>query len=246
MDHALPPRPPPPDTIAGFVKLQRAMYGWKRETLAGLAKVSLSTVERVERGEAVRASSLEKLALALNQRADAFTAARVPLSEAEALALLAENISWMEGLVPVAVAPFASEAQLRALTDTDVLLVTSDLGDDAEEEVALLREWLDLTGFCRAEDGSFLPKRERSFSIRRLYKDVLDAVAGLERQHKAVCLVGTYEARSSTAEFDTLRVAVLAVRSRERNPACGKITQLLGEGAVDMRAAWQNYFKGID
>ena len=126
MDNFTAPRAPAPDTIAAFVKLQRAFYGWKRETLAALAKVSLSTVERVERGETVRASSLEKLALALNQPHDAFTAVRVPLSPERALASLADSFSWMDGMLPVDVAPLRHESQLRALSDTEVVLVASD------------------------------------------------------------------------------------------------------------------------
>lgn len=45
---------PVPATIAFFVRLQRGMMGWKKETLAGFARVSLSTIERIERGEPSR------------------------------------------------------------------------------------------------------------------------------------------------------------------------------------------------
>lgn len=247
MDNSTAPRAPAPDTIAGFVKLQRAFYGWKRETLAALAQVSLSTVERVERGETVRASSLEKLALALNHPQDAFTAMRVPLSPEKALASLVDSFSWMDGMLPVDVAPLRHETQLRTLTNTDAVLVASDLdGDEAAWEVEALREYLDLTSFVRAEDGTLLPKRERSFRLRRLYEDVLAAVEDIERKYKAVCLAGTYEAQSSTPGFDIIRVAVVAVRSRERNPGAGNIKRLLAEGTVDMRAAVEFYFDGMD
>ena len=247
MEKSIAPRAPVPDTIAGFVKLQRAIYGWKRETLAALAKVSLSTVERVERGETVRASSLEKLALALNQRRDAFTALRVPLSPEEALASLVDSFSWMEGKVPVEVAPLRRETQLRALAETDVILITSDLeGEDAACEVDGLREYLDLTSFVRVEDGTLLPKRERSFCLRNLYKDVLAAVENLERKFKAVCLVGTFAARSSSPGDSAIRVAVVAVRSRERNPGAVNIKRLMAEGTVDIRAAVETFLEGTN
>jgi transcriptional regulator with XRE-family HTH domain len=243
MDPSPSPRAPASDTIAAFVKLQRGLYGWKRETLAALAEVSLSTVERVERGDSVRASSLEKLAVALRLSPGAFTIPRVPLSEGEAIAMLEESFAWMDGKVPVRVAPLRGEAQLRTLTESDVVIVASDLeGDEAAREVDGLREYLDLTNFVRAEDGTLLPKRERSFRIRRLYKDVLDAVLRIERSYKAVCLAGTYEGKSSTSS-ETFSVAVVAVRSRERNPAAGKITQLLADPTIDMRAAMQNYLE---
>lgn len=245
MEQSTSPRAPAPDTIAAFVKLQRGLYGWKREMLAALAKVSLSTVERVERGEPVRASSLEKLALALKLSPDAFTSSRVPCSEAEACAMLEESFAWMDGKVPVRVAPLRGEAQLRALTESDVFIVESDLeGEEAANEVDGLREYLDLTSFVRAEDGTLLPKRERSFRIRQLYKDVLDAALSIERTYKAVCLAGTYEAKSSTSS-ETFSVAVVAVRSRERNPAAGKITRLLADPTIDMRAAMQSYLEWI-
>lgn len=246
MDHTHAPRAPTSDTIAGFVKVQRVFFGWKQGTLATLAGVSLSTVERVERGEAVRASSLEKLALTLSQSRDAFTAPRVPLSDEEAAAVLVESFSWMEGRLPVAVAPLRQERQLRDLASTDLAIVTSDLGEDAGDDVDSLREWLDLTSFVRAEDGTLMPKRERTFRLRRLYKEVLDAVSDLERRHKAVCLAGTYEAKSSMPVHERVRVAVIAVRSRERNPACVKIERLMADETIDMRAAMQSYFDRID
>lgn len=246
MDQSTAPRVPAPDTIAEFVKLQRAFYGWKRETLAALARVSLSTVERVERGDFVRASSLEKLALALNQQRDAFTAERIPLSEAEALAMLVESFSWMNGTVPVDVAPLRHEAQLRVLTDTDVAIVTSDLeGEEAACAVDGPREYLDLTSFVRAEDGTLMPKRERSFRLRRLYRNVLAVALSIERDHKAACLAGTYEAKSSTPDFDVVRVSVIAVRSRERNPAAANIKRLMAEATIDMQAAMEVYFEGV-
>lgn len=241
------PRRPQADTIADFVKLQRAFYGWKRESLAALAQVSLSTVERVERGETVRATSLEKLALALNQAPDAFTAERVPLSEADALVALIENFSWINETVPVDVAPLRHEAQLRALTNADVSILTSDLeGNEAACEVDGLREYLDLTSFVRAEDGTLLPKRERSFRLRALYKDVLKTALEIERKYKAVCLAGSYEASSSTPSYDVVRVGVIAIRSRERNPAAVNIKRLMGKATVNMREAMENYFEGMD
>ena len=245
MDEAASPRMPPLETIAGFIKLQRLFYSWKQDTLAAMAGVSLSTLQRVERGEPVRRASLEKLALALQQPMDAFTAPRVPLTDEAASALLAENLAWTEGLIPVDVARLRYETQLRQLADTEVALIASDLSEEADEEIDDLREWLDLTSFIRAEDGSLLPARERSFRLRRFYKDVFQAVDELERRHKAVCLAGTYEANSSVPG-ETVHVGVIAIRSRERNPACGNITRLLAESTVDMPAAMRAYFERFD
>jgi transcriptional regulator with XRE-family HTH domain len=244
MDHSTAPRVPPLNTVAEFVKLQRSFYGWKRETLAAVARVSLSTIERVERGERVRKSSLEKLALAMNQPQDAFTAERLPVSEAEAFAALVQSFSWISDTVPVEVAPLRNERQLRAIADTEVAVVTSDLqGDEAVCAVENLREYLDLTSFVRAQNGVVLPKRDRSFSLRRFYRSVLEAARDVERDYKAVCLVGTYEAKSRACSNDIIRVAVTAVRSREKNPAAGAIKQMRALATVDVQAAYKSSLK---
>lgn len=161
--------------------------------------------------------------------------------------MLLESFSWMKGTVPVDVAPLRRETQLRPLTDTDLTIITSDLeGEEAASAVDGLREYLDLTSFVRAEDGTLLPKRERSFRLRHLYKDVFAAALSIERDHKAVCLAGTYEAKSSTPDCDVVRVAVIAVRSRERNPSAANIKRLMAEASVDMQAAMRSYFEGVD
>lgn len=71
----------------------------------------------------------------------------------------------------------------------------SDLGSDAAGNLAKLREWLDLTGFIRGTaDGTFAPPSEPGFRMRSLYADVFEHVCGMERRHRAVCLIGTYMA----------------------------------------------------
>lgn len=233
-------RPPALNTIAGFVRLQRMMYGWKKQTLASQAGVSLSTVERVERGEAVRTPSLEKLAVALNQQPDAFTKPRVRLSKKEALKGLVNAMLPLLDTVPVKVAPLRTELQLRELATSELAIATSDI-EDAKAEVDTIREWLDLTGFVRAQDGvTILPKRERGFQMRRLYRDVLNYVAEVEKQHRAVCLVGQYEAKGNLSGFETTKIGVIALRSRDHNPAAENIRQLFGPATVDTRAVFQS------
>src|SRR5437879_614435 len=115
-------RPPPLDTVAGYVRLQRALYGWKQQTLATTAHVSLSTVQRVERGEPVRAVSLEKLASALKLDSGAFTRPRVPLSPEEAMEQLVESFAPFAECVPVSVAPLRTERQVRTLAATHMAI----------------------------------------------------------------------------------------------------------------------------
>jgi transcriptional regulator with XRE-family HTH domain len=232
-------RPLAPRTIAGFVRLQRAIYGWKQQTLASKAGVSLSTVERVERAKTVQAASLVKLAVALNQRPGAFTEPRIRLSKQEALKELVGAMLPLIGTVPVNVAPLRTELQLRRLSASEIGITTSDI-EEAQAEVDAIREWLDLASFVRAQDGvTIFPKRERSFPMRQLYRDVLDHVAEVERRHRAVCLVGQYVAKGNLPAFETTKVGVIALRSRDHNPAAAKIRQLFAPESVDTRGIFQ-------
>ncbi|MFB0876020.1 MULTISPECIES: helix-turn-helix domain-containing protein, partial [unclassified Sphingobium] len=137
--------------IANFVKLQRTFNGWKQDMLAAEAGVSLATVSRVERGQKVRPAQLRKLARALGKPEDEFVRQRVRPTPEEAAANFVEMFAWSEGRVPVAVAPFRTELQLRATLATFSLLLVSDLDDDAADDVAELREWFDLASFVQAE-----------------------------------------------------------------------------------------------
>ncbi|MGH1558249.1 helix-turn-helix transcriptional regulator [Caulobacter segnis] len=55
------PAMPPVEIIAFNVHVRRKLHGWKQSTLASLADVSLSTIERIERGEAVQPALMEKV-----------------------------------------------------------------------------------------------------------------------------------------------------------------------------------------
>lgn len=230
--------PPPADSIAFFVRVQRGFRHWKQETLAAMAGVSLSTVRRVERAEAVTPDCLAKIAIALGFAADYLTAPRRKLSESEALASLKESVSWMDGLVEVPVAPLTKECQLRELASADMLMVGADLDDAAQDDVASPREWFDLTGFMRATSAGLIgPKPDRSFRLRELYADLFSHVQQMQKQHRAVCLVGTYTAQTDSKKFPTATVAVISIRSKARNPAAAKFCTLWCEQTVSWKIA---------
>jgi transcriptional regulator with XRE-family HTH domain len=232
--------------IANFVKLQRTFNGWKQDMLAAEAGVSLATVSRVERGQKVRPAQLRKLARALGKPEDEFVRERVRPTPEEAAANFVEIFAWTVGRVPVAVAPFRTELQLRATLATFSLLLVSDLDDDAAEDVAELREWLDLASFVQAErDGVIGPKPDRDFRVRRLWRDVLDCVERLERAHAAVVLTGTYAAEPLTGG-EPIKIAVVAIQSRRRNPAASTITTLWADAQVDEQQMLADYFEGLD
>ncbi|MFB0875858.1 hypothetical protein ACETPF_19900, partial [Sphingobium sp. sgz301304] len=88
-------------------------------------------------------------------------------------------------------------------------------------------------------------KPDRDFRVRRLWRDVLDSVDRLERTHAAVVLTGTYTAEPLTGG-EPIRIAVVAIRSRRRNPAATKITTLWADAKVDERQMLADYFEGLD
>lgn len=231
--------------IANFVKLQRTFNGWKQDMLAAEAGVSLATVSRVERGQKVRPAQLRKLARALGKPEDEFVRERVRPTPEEATANFVEIFAWTEGRVPVAVAPFRTERQLRATLATYSLLLDSDLDYDAADDVAELREWLDLASFVQSErEGVIGPKPDRNFRVRRLWRDVLDCIERLERTNAAVVLAGIYAAESMKSG-EPVTIAVIAIRSRRRNPAASTITTLWADAKVDEQML-TDYFEGLD
>lgn len=167
------PRRPSRDLLAMLVRMGRSMRGWKAQTLADFARVSLSTVERIERAENASDGALEKVGVALGYEPGDFTRVRVPLTPDETYAAIKRD--W-GALVPVSVAPLAKETQLRALSRCHAMLKLGR-GHGAEACALLdeLAEWIDLIGFVRSDvtpsDG---PKR-----MRELYRGALSCAERL-------------------------------------------------------------------
>lgn len=229
-------------SIANFVRLQRMIFGWKQEALAAQAKVSHSTGQRVERGARVRPAQLRKIAVALGKPEDEFLRARVRPTAEQMAANLAGMFAWTEGRVPVTVAPLTTASQLRALLATDALLLDSGLGEEAADDVAELREWLDLASFIQAERAGLIgPKPGRDFRVRRLWRDVLDCTGRIARAHRAVVLAGSYDAKAGQS-LEPVRIAIFAIRSRERDPAVGTMTTVWASERVDEPAMFADYF----
>jgi transcriptional regulator with XRE-family HTH domain len=137
---------PAPATIAFFVRLQRGMMGWKKETLAGFARVSLSTIERIERGEGVSAESLDRVAEALRQPPGAFTAPRIPFNREEAWRRLEESVAPFDETVAVPVKALRGHRQVAEMARAHLFIVDGGrLGDAYDGDLDTLRDWLDLT-----------------------------------------------------------------------------------------------------
>ena len=67
------PQVPPTEAVAFLVRSVRRLRQWKKETLADFARVPLSTVERVERGEKISAENRDRITQAFGFDRGAFT-----------------------------------------------------------------------------------------------------------------------------------------------------------------------------
>ncbi len=161
--------------------------------------------------------------------------------------LVVERFAWITDTVPVRVAPLRKEPQLRDILGTVCAYVDSDLGPEAEEDVAVLREWMDFASWMAAtSEGLAVPRPGRSFKKRKLYADIFKHVDMIERKYRAVCLVGSYEASSNVDLFATLQVGVLSLKSKVANPAAAAIVELRAQPFIDLRKTLRDWLEGDD
>lgn len=134
------------------------------------------------------------------------------------------------------VAPLRKEPQLREILGAVCAYLDSDLGPEAEHDMAALRDWMDFASWIAATaEGLVSPRPSRTFKKRALYADIFRHVGMMEKKYRAVCLVGSYEATSNVQLFPTLRVGVLSFRSKILNPAAATIPELRGQPVIDLR-----------
>jgi transcriptional regulator with XRE-family HTH domain len=235
-------QPPPPEFLAEFVRITRRITGWKQAALAFRAGVSVSTVQRVERGETVSPEILEKIGQALGQEPGAMTTPRRPLTDDEVGAAIAQKYAWLSTMTQVDVGPLRTHRQLRALSISVLCMTDDDLPPEAADELAGFREWLDLMSFIRAEADGFIGGGDKVPKLRRIADDVLAAAHNIERVHKAVCLVGTYVPEHQVASMQGAEVGLVAFRSRINDPAAAGRRFLLAPRAIDMAEALRKAF----
>ena len=225
------PRRPDRDSIAFCVACSRALKQLSVQALASMAGVSRSSIERVERAERVNDDVLRKVAIAVNQDEEAFTAERLPLCPDEVEQLLEAWAAPYEGTTMVPVSHFTKQRQVRELSRCDGALVHSSLlREEALPFVDDLREWIDLAGFIRATHGPDAFIASEPFNrMREFNRDVLAAVRGVERAGSATALTGCYDAEglltgSANAVNRTMpiKVGVVAFFPKETDPCAIK------------------------
>ena len=248
------PMVPSPDTIAFFVRMTRGFWGWKQYTLASMAGVSLSTVERVERGEAVSPESLERIAVALRQAPGAFTAPRLPLGAKDTMRLLSESAAPFEDKIWIPVRPVTGQRQIAELAGShfyisDASRLSDACAAEAQGCIAALLEYMDLASFilCTEDNESIVTVQRRgSVKRRKLYADVLDCVREAERQTNAVILAGAYEAETDNEAMPKAKVAVFGFFPKSTDPAAIKRRSLAVPARVSVNDAWKNFCAEVD
>lgn len=221
----LPPPTPgkeevPPPALVGFcVRMQRGMRQLKRDALASMARVSLSTVERVERGETVEPASLEKITAALGLEPRYFTRPRPPATPQEMEAW----VTNLEKQKVVQVRPIKTQAQIRALVGCHSYMpMAPDPQEGYRDDIASLVEWLDLGAFLRS-DTDFNP-RDQKIRFRKLYTDILGYIHSLER--KGLNILGGV-LHHPVKNIPEWKIAVLSFSSRVTDPGAPKRRAML-------------------
>ena len=244
------PHVPPRKVVADFVRMQREILGWKQDTLASFAQVSLSTIQRIERADRVSAKSLDRVAAALHQKPGAFHKPRVPLNLEELGRKLDERAELFKETTPVSVQPLRSQPQVAELARCHTYLIDgAELGDVCQDEIAGLVEHLDFVSFVleiEEEKSIIQTGRRQRIKRRQLYTMVLDQVREIERRCNAVALVGTYQAQTESVIMPTIKVAVIRFFPRFSDPGAINRRTQFAPIKVNWADAWRRFCQSVD
>jgi transcriptional regulator with XRE-family HTH domain len=229
-------RVPPPEIIAFFVRHVRGLRQWKKGTLASFAGVSLSTVERVERAEAVSDDCLDRIAVGLGYDPGYFTKPRVSLSPEATAGRIDE--SW-GNLVAVPVRHLSTQRAIRQLGQCHGFLVhRPDVADAVNDLIDELAKWLDLASFILGSSNDLAPPAEGR--RRELYADILQCVRRIE-QHGLYVLGGVMDAPQIGIE--DWKLAVVSITPRRDDPGAPKRREIyVDRRCAQLPASWHAAF----
>lgn len=212
------PTPPPAEVVAYFVRSCRKLRNWKVSTLADFARVSVSTVERVERGEKVSEEALDKIAIALGRERGALYAPRIPLGLEKAFENLVETYGYLQ---EVAVSPMNTHRAIREAASCDSILIHSPNVPDAyDDDIANLREWIDLASFILCDEiECSAPEPSR----RKLYTDILGYIR--EMECRGLTVLSGVMAKEEPGSHN-LKVAIISVTPKLSDPGAIKRTSI--------------------
>ena len=209
------PAVPPRELVALVVRWARQMRGWKVSTLADFSTVSISTVERVERGERVSEEALDRIAQALGYESGAFHAPRTPLGAEKASQEMIDTFGNVER-VPVS-AMKTQRAVREAISCQAFLVHRPEVPEVYDQDIANLIEWLDFASFSLS--GDIQIEGEESPSRRKLYGDILACVAELERRGLTV-LSGVMDAPQP--KIPEWKVSIVSITPKLTDPGAVK------------------------
>jgi transcriptional regulator with XRE-family HTH domain len=216
--------------IAEGVRHQRSIRNWKQTTLASIAGVSLSSVQRIEREEPVRKEVLAKIERALSL-ADGTLSARRQLPTLDELKeCLKTREREMAAYVSVPVQSIQSQRQIaRILRCRAVVTNEESLDEGAKGAVRLLRSLIDFCGLnVVLEESKLAPlPGERPVKRREYYKVLLSLVMEIRRIHRLAVLAGVYRARTSLPYAPSVDVAVFGYYPLSEFPGITKRRELL-------------------
>lgn len=169
------PALPPAEIIAFNVHVRRKLHGWKQSTLASLAGVSLSTVERIERGDTVQPAVMEKVGAAFGYPPGYYTAPRLPLTQEE----VTRETDFHTALIPVS--PFTNQQRFRRIARCSTLAFApiGGLAANHPSMLPLFELMWDLSG--QLELQGIVPK-SRLAGVRDFYRDIARQIATLRRE----------------------------------------------------------------
>ena len=209
------PLVPPPELIGFFVRWVRGLKNWKQSTLAEFAQVSISTIERIERGEKVSDDCLESIGRAFGYELGYFTAPRRRKTAEEAMAEFAETWGYLEA---VEVRALRTQPQVRDLAGCDAYLVhRPDVDHSCDPDIEALTEWLDLA--CFIIKSPFAADDSGECRRRELYKSILACVRRIEQRGLTV-LAGVMAAPQEG--ISDWRVAIISVTPKATDPGALK------------------------
>jgi transcriptional regulator with XRE-family HTH domain len=219
------PTVPPVELVAFVVRWNRGLRQWKATTLAEFAGVSVSTVERVERGEPVSVEVLDRIAQAFGYDRGYFTLPRIPVPRERAMAEMVEQFSNMEA---VPVAPMRTHRAARQAARCHAYLIhRPGVSDTYDADIESLREWLDLGAFILSDVIEHGPSTDGR--RRELYEEILGSVAELERRGLTV-LSGVMAAPQDG--MPDWKVAVISITERLSDPGAVKRRHLMVDRRV--------------
>lgn len=211
--------------------LRRARQG----TLASFAGLSLSSIQRIERGDSVSNECLDKVAIALDYKVGDLTNARIPLALNAAAEFLEDALKPFEGHIWIDVSPVRAQRQVRDFGMCHTYIIdTGRLEVDASADVNQLAEWLDLVAFLTCDEVRRTDRERRRIERRRLYGRVLAHVHEIELRAHAVALGGTYEARTNHPYLPKAKVALIGFFPRMTDPSALRRRQLLVPERIDV------------